>query len=341
MIQTGLSRGERARDFVLPVGDGTPTRFYALAGGCPTVLGFCSDGELETMTRFSENLSEQLADAVAVFAVTDEAAQDAADSAPFPVFADAEGKVRLAFRLQKEEAVLFVLDANLRVLNSLYLDEPENAAKTVADIVAALPGFEPIKVKIQAPVLLLPNILEPETCQHLIEVWEKGGSTETGVERSQEGRRQESIDHEHKRRRDHVVMDRELLKQLTLTIGSRLMPEVQKAFVFQASRFEGFKIVCYDAETGGYFHAHRDNLSPSTAHRRFALTLNLNDDYDGGYLRFPEYGPHLYRPGPGETLVFSSSILHEVTDVTRGRRFALLSFLFSEKDVRASQRKQG
>ena len=73
------------------------------------------------------------------------------------------------------------------------------------------------------------------------------------------------------------------------------MPEVRKAFVFRATRFEGFKIVCYDAASGGFFHAHRDNLSPATAHRRFALTLNLNNDYEGGYLRFREYGPHLIK----------------------------------------------
>jgi hypothetical protein len=38
---------------------------------------------------------------------------------------------------------------------------------------------------------------------------------------------------------------------------------------------------------GGFFRAHRDNLSPATAHRRFALTLNLNESYQGGQLRFP------------------------------------------------------
>ena len=31
----GLGRGERAPDFVLPLQDGTPTRFYARAGGTP------------------------------------------------------------------------------------------------------------------------------------------------------------------------------------------------------------------------------------------------------------------------------------------------------------------
>ena len=37
---TQLSCGERAPDFVLPSLDGTLTRFYAKAGGTPTLLVF-------------------------------------------------------------------------------------------------------------------------------------------------------------------------------------------------------------------------------------------------------------------------------------------------------------
>jgi hypothetical protein len=48
-------------------------------------------------------------------------------------------------------------------------------------------------------------------------------------------------------------------------------------------------------------------------------------------LRRPEYGPELYRPAPGAALLFSCSHLHEVLDVTAGRRFVLLSFLFGEE----------
>ena len=118
--------------------------------------------------------------------------------------------------------------------------------------------------------------------------------------------------------------------ELSSVVGRRVLPEVQKAFAFRATRFEGFKIACYDAATGGFFRPHRDNLTPSTAHRVFALTLNLNDGYEGGQLRFPEYGNQLYRPDAGAALVFSCAHLHEVLDVTAGRRFVLLSFLYGE-----------
>ena len=342
----GLGRGERAPDFVLPLQEGTPTRFYARAGGKPAVLLFCDADEVGALLRFSEALDACASGGVSILAVKREDPevhpQDAArDRVTFPVFSDVQGKVRTAYRLHAEEkTVLFVLDPNLRVLASLFLEDAGATAQEVTSILdASLPQVEPLEIATQAPVLLIPNILDPEMCEYLIGVWQNQGSVETGVEQSHGGRREDTISPDRKRRRDHIVMDKKLLKLLTSTIGRRVMPEVQKAFAFRATRFEGFKIACYDAAAGGFFDAHRDNLSPSTAHRRFALTLNLNEDYEGGYLRFPEYGPHLYRQHTGCAVVFSCSHLHEVTKVTKGRRFALLSFLFREEDVPASRAK--
>jgi predicted 2-oxoglutarate/Fe(II)-dependent dioxygenase YbiX len=183
-----------------------------------------------------------------------------------------------------------------------------------------------VQVVAQAPVLLMPRALDAAYRDRLIRVWERDGGTDTGVARAGG----DVLDASVKRRRDHTVDDRDLLRELTSVVGRRVLPEVGKAFAFRATRFEGFKIACYDAATGGFFRPHRDNLTPATAHRVFALTLNLNDDYEGGQLRFPEYGNQLYRPDAGAALVFSCAHLHEVLDVTAGRRFVLLSFLYGE-----------
>jgi predicted 2-oxoglutarate/Fe(II)-dependent dioxygenase YbiX len=181
---------------------------------------------------------------------------------------------------------------------------------------------------------VVPDVLGPEQCAELIAVWEQQGHRQTGVEASTGGGRAEQRSTQLKRRRDHIVEDPQRSRELATTIGRRVMPELAKAFAYHASRFEGFKIACYQASDRGFFRAHRDNLSPATAHRRFALTLNLNDNYQGGQLRFPEYGPELYRPAPGAALLFSCSHLHEVLEVTAGRRFVLLSFLFGEEAPR-------
>ena len=329
----GLERGERATDFVLPLAhDGTPTRFYSKAGGAKTVLVFSGAGE-DLPVGFSAALDKPDVDILAV------AASEPAHVTtwPHPVFLDAKGAVRSAYRIGDPGAsIALVLDPNLRVLASVVLDDAGNAARKVRNVLDSYPAeTEARVVDTQAPVLLIPNVLDPEICNFLMQAWENRGNVETGVEQSESTRRGERIDVEQKSRRDHIVEDDRLVRLLSSTIGRRVIPEVRRAFAYRATRFEGFKIACYDAASGGFFHAHRDNLSPATAHRRFALTLNLNEQFRGGHLRFPEFGPHLYRPCAGGAVVFSCSHLHEVTEVTSGKRFALLSFMFGDEELRS------
>jgi predicted 2-oxoglutarate/Fe(II)-dependent dioxygenase YbiX len=94
---------------------------------------------------------------------------------------------------------------------------------------------------------------------------------------------------------------------------------------------ERYIVSCYAAEDAAHFRAHRDNTTKGTAHRRFAVSINLNDDFDGGEVSFPEYGPRSFKPPPGGAVVFSCSLLHAVSQVTRGRRFAFLPFLYDEE----------
>jgi predicted 2-oxoglutarate/Fe(II)-dependent dioxygenase YbiX len=268
--------------------------------------------------------------------VIQHAPPDTAQQIPFPVFCDAQGKITTAYRLgQTAVATCVVLSPNLQVLATLPVQDVTATAQQVFAILATdLPPITPLEIHTQAPVLLIPRVLSRDMCHTLIRVWETQGHVETGIEYSDHGQRQERLDYRQKSRQDHTVSDPQLLRLLTTTVGRGILAEVHKAFAFQATRFEGFKRACYDASSGGFFHPHRDNLSPATAHRRFALTLNLNHDYDGGYLRFPEYGPHLYRPPTGDAIVFACAHLHEVTRITQGRRFTLLSFLFGDADLR-------
>lgn len=97
---------------------------------------------------------------------------------------------------------------------------------------------------------------------------------------------------------------------------------------------------CYDAETGGHFGAHRDNTTKGTAHRRFAVSINLNADFEGGEVSFPEYGPRSFKPPPGGAVVFSCSLLHAVSQVTRGKRFAFLPFLYDDAAARLREDNQ-
>ncbi|MBY0334808.1 MAG: 2OG-Fe(II) oxygenase, partial [Acetobacteraceae bacterium] len=121
-------------------------------------------------------------------------------------------------------------------------------------------------------------------------------------------------------------------------ITRRIAPEMRKAFQFSPARIERDTVARYDGAEGGHVRAHRDNTTPGPAHRRFAVTINLNDEFDGGMLWFPEFGPRRYRPPLGGAVVFSCSLLHEATPVTRGVRFATLPFLYDDAAARIRQR---
>lgn len=314
-----LGVGERAADFVLRGPAGVPARFYAHAGGRPTVVLFSADGDDPRLVDLADRLAER-ADVASLCVMSNEPTADIG----FPVWSDHTGTVTAAYGLTAGELTAVVLDPNLRVVGVVLGDRL--AEQVVALLDGAVHRDPAEQVVTQAPVLLIPRVLNVAFCQRLIQVWEQDGGVETGVARSSG----DVVDTSYKRRRDHTVDDPQLLRELSSVIGRRVLPEVRKAFAFRATRFEGFKIACYDAAVGGFFRPHRDNLTPSTTHRVFALTLNLNDGYEGGQLRFAEYSNQLYQPDAGAALIFSCAHLHEVRDVTAGRRFVLLSFLYGE-----------
>ncbi len=181
-----------------------------------------------------------------------------------------------------------------------------------------------------APVLYVPHVFEPALCRELIESYERGPSYVSGFMRDEGGRTVVVQDPQRKQRRDHELTDPALVDRLRLCIERRLLPEIQKAMQFNATRIERYIVACYD-ESGGFFRAHRDNINLATSHRRFAVTINLNAEaYEGGDLVFPEFGSLTYRAATGEAIVFSCSLLHEALPVSRGRRFAFLPFLYDE-----------
>lgn len=329
-----VTEGERGADFLARRGDGQATRFYAYAGGSPTVVVFSGAGGEPAALAVLDALADGIGHKAWVHVVA-----VGSDVTTASTFHDPQGMVHAAYGVPVDgDPTVVVLDPNVRVAATHVHHDPDTTLARVAAAVAdaAIDG-EGQTVHRHAPVLLVPHALDTAWCRRLIDLWESSDTVETGVEATVAGVRAEETDHSRKRRRDHTVADRELLRTLSTHIGRRVMPEIRKAFAYEATRFEGFKIGCYEAEDAGFFTAHRDNLSAATAHRRFALTLNLNDEYEGGELRFPEYGPDRYRPAVGEALVFSGAHLHEVLPVTRGRRFVLLSFLFGD-DATAGDR---
>ncbi|RCK43901.1 hypothetical protein TH25_20920 [Thalassospira profundimaris] len=188
----------------------------------------------------------------------------------------------------------------------------------------------------QAPVLVVDNVLEPELCDQLLAYWRTGEKQANNVSKGSQSN--QAGDVAMKVRNDVVLLDEKLFNEVKNRIVKRVLPEIAKAFQFQTASMEALRIGNYHSKEKGFFGRHRDNKTTFTAHRRFAVSLNLNPlTYKGGQVNFPEYGQALYAPPQGGALVFSCSLLHEAMPVTEGERFGIFTFLTDAAGARQEQ----
>jgi hypothetical protein len=237
---------------------------------------------------------------------------------------DVDGAI--AGRFGDREPHWLLLDPTLRAMDGAAIEE----AQRILDRVAALgPPEAHAGARLHAPVLVAPRIFEPELCATLIGLHAGDGGRFTGVMRDA-GDRTVYVMDELKKRRDMVVQDPDLVAEIRTRLERRLFPLIQRAFAFEATRIERYLVSCYADDDGGVFRPHRDNTTQGTAHRAFACSINLNDGFEGGDLRFPEFGPETYRPPVGGAVVFACGLMHEALRVTKGQRYAFLPFLYNE-----------
>lgn len=323
-----------------------PDFSFGSVGGRYVMLAFLPDpGPERDVAMAAVQANRDLFDDLSwcFFGVVRDAADFAALQPDMPgirYFHDPEGEIAAQYGLKRDDERLsqwVLIDPSLRVLAS----RPISAlTQTFADVRARPDPDQHAGVPMHAPVLIVPRVFEPELCRRLIQVYENDGGAVSGVMRDVGGKTLAVVD-DFKKRRDAPVHDDGLQKEIQRKIVSRLIPEIAKAFVFKATRMERYIVARYDAADGGYFKAHRDNTTLATTHRQFACSINLNaEEFEGGDLRFPEFGQRTYRPPTGGAVIFSCSLLHEATPVTRGERFAFLPFLYDDAMAKVRQKNQ-
>jgi predicted 2-oxoglutarate/Fe(II)-dependent dioxygenase YbiX/peroxiredoxin len=261
-------------------------------------------------------------------------------------FWDTDSRIsRLYGRLDADRYLpaTILIDERLRLYDVLpFGDDAAAHVAAVAALLAAVPPLSEVgEARVQAPVLLLPRVFEPSLCQALIAYYQRWGGGDSGFMREVDGMTVGVVDHSHKRRQDKLIEDQELRMACLTRIHDRVVPEIKKAFQFDATRIERHLIACYEGADGGHFRPHRDNTTRGTAHRRFAVSLVLNSgDFEGGMLQFPEFGRQLYSPPAGGAVIFSCSLLHGVTPVRRGSRYCYLPFLYDNAAAELRERNQ-
>lgn len=341
--------GDRLPDFVLPSGPQQARSFLDCFTGPPAVLllapAMHRDRVLDALQAISADAGTRpgLAPTMLVIEQGPVGEKPAAASAETIWLFDPEGKASTALlapqSAQREAAI--VLDREQRILARR--ESLANIGSWVNDLLAAkVLDFTDQQLGFHAPVLTVRDVLEPALCRRLIEDWAKDHK-EGSVRQAKDGAgaildaAEAGVDHEVKKRLDHFPGP-EMTQLLGQRVQDRIGPELWRAFRYRSPYLERFIVGCYQAGRGDYFRPHRDNSTPGTRHRAFALTINLNDDYEGGGLRFPEYGGALYVTPPGGAVVFSCSLLHEAAPVTKGTRYVALSFLVDPQA--AQQRRQ-
>lgn len=338
-----LRPGDRVPDFALPGLDGKLRKFIWSFTGDPVALLAVADlGNLDA-DQFGTLIAACKAASVTPVVVAGN--KIAAAAAPWTrlgggaehplLLCDPDGKFLPALLSQAGVGFgqggglrmrVIVLDPNQRVaatFDSRALPAAAEAMEATAAGVRADGGADQVLRMPMAPVLVLPRVFEPDFCTQLIRLWGKGDHKDSGV-----SSRYGNVNVSHlKQTEDYTVVEPIMQKAISDRLAYRIGPELTKVFAFDRQfTFDAHVVLSYSAEGKHFFGAHRDNGAPTTADRAFAVSLNLNDDFEGGELVFPEYAGVRVSPPPGAAAVFSCSLLHQVLPVTRGRRFVLTTF---------------
>lgn len=339
-----LRPGDRLPDFALPGLDGKLRKFVWSFNGPPVLLlivddlGSLDEGQFKTLAAACRAASVALVvlagNAVAPAAALWPKLRDQADEAPL-LLCDPEGKFLPALLSQSGIGLgtairlrmrVIVLDPNQRIAATVDTRALPTAAEQIEAIAAGVRadgGADVVLRTAMAPALVLPRVLEPDVCAQLIRLWGKGDHKDSGV-----SSRYGNVNVSHlKQTEDYTIVEPMILKSVSDRLAYRIGPELAKVFAYDREfTFDSLVVLSYSAEGRHFFGAHRDNGAPTTADRSFAVSLNLNDDFEGGELAFPEYAGVRVCPPLGAAAVFSCSLLHVALPVTRGRRFVLTTF---------------
>ena len=217
--------------------------------------------------------------------------------------------------LEKDKNLLYILDANRRIKD---LKKFNNIQEIINF------KIEKNNLSINVPYLMIENVLDNKLLKRVLEYYN-------------DSNRQE-VHNLCNKNRLHVHPDIELEKMIDNKLSRSLFPEIKKIFYFDVEYRELYKICSYNSETNGRFAAHRDTPYPYQ-HRKFALSLILNDDYEGGKLMLPEYNISL-KPKANTAIVFPGICTHQVNPITSGSRKTIITFFCTEKpdDPQANER---
>jgi peroxiredoxin/predicted 2-oxoglutarate/Fe(II)-dependent dioxygenase YbiX len=350
-------------EFPLEIGDRTPpVELPDQAGdranladddvsGRPVLLVFHGGGPLAAYVRelcaFRDRYEAFTAHGAIILGITRNSVEanrvlHAENRLPFLLLSDTSGRAFHVYGVPASDGegiVTFVLDHHRRTAKVIVGATPSDHAVEALDCLARTAEGRPTtRLGVHPPVLVVPRALTMEDCDFLIDLWhrpvnewETNGFATPGYAHEKGDFKIRNDTGSYGKVTQYVIRDSAIQRKLDAKIGRRVLPEIFKAYQTKVSQREDYIVSCYESVEGGNLPPHRDNPSPATRHRRFSMSIHLNAGaYEGGELRFREYGEQLYDVEAGSAIVWSCSLLHEALETTKGRRFALVTHYFGD-----------
>tara|TARA_Y100000768_G_C23974797_1_gene682503 strand:- start:1109 stop:2521 length:1413 start_codon:yes stop_codon:yes gene_type:complete len=146
----------------------------------------------------------------------------------------------------------------------------------------------------------------------------------------QDGKVGHHVNPKQKIRKDLFIVDDNLVKEIDNKIYDKIYIDISDNFNINIKFRERWKYGLYKSEEKGFYQIHRDDIV-ATVYRKLSMTIALSDPdtYEGGDFYFPELNK-LFRLKKGSAIIFKSSILHGVKEVTKGERCILAGFMFDD-----------
>jgi len=179
------------------------------------------------------------------------------------------------------------------------------------------------------------NIFTPEECKKIIEIGTSGKDASPltyGIVGDMNGTT-DDLEKVAKVRRSPIAWIRSDVpdnRWIFERITANLININNQFFNYELTDIQSLQFTSYDGKEKGFYGKHIDMMYKGTGTRKLSITIQLSDDkdYEGGdlllhYKDQPDVG---FR-NLGTATFFPSWMLHEVTPVTKGKRYSLVAWV--------------
>jgi PKHD-type hydroxylase len=233
---------------------------------------------------------------------------------------------------KKTGQTIIVGDVNIKESDAPTLD-PSSLPKPTSDYASAFNWW--LDVTTNENWAYAHNLFTPEECKKIIEIGTSGtdASPLTYGNVGDMTGSPEQLKELAKVRRSPIAWIRSDVLD-NRWIFERLVHQIKtindQFFNYDLTDIQSLQFTSYDAKEKGFYQKHVDMMYKGTGTRKLSLSVQLSDssDYEGGDLLLHyKNNPDVAFRNQGTATFFPSWMLHEVTPVTKGKRYSLVAWV--------------